>query len=148
MDLSIVIPIYNCEDTINDINRYDRNTEVIGVDDGYTANTIEKFIRNNEVLIYKRKNGGVGSARSKGISQVTGRYIMFHDADDIVDPRKLFEVWEKVKSNTNLIFSDVAALKEEKLISRVTQSQKVKLYKNIADIGKHRIPIGVKLTMV
>lgn len=159
MDLSIVIPMYNCEDTINDvlnsindfINRCDENVEVICVDDGSkdsTANTVEKFIRNNKVFnLIRKKNGGVSSARNKGISQATGRYIMFLDADDIVNPGKLLEVWEKVKPNTDLVFSDVTALKEDRLISKVTQRQKVKLYKNIADIGKHRIPIGVNFAI-
>lgn len=70
MDLSIVIPMYNCESTINNvlnsiysfIDKCDENVEVICVDDGSkdsTASIVEKFIKNNDIFsLIKKENGG------------------------------------------------------------------------------------------
>lgn len=70
MDLSIVIPMYNCENTINNvlnsindfIGKCDENVEVICVDDGSkdsTASIVEEFIKNNDVFsLIKKENGG------------------------------------------------------------------------------------------
>ncbi|MBO8441710.1 glycosyltransferase family 2 protein [Ligilactobacillus aviarius] len=159
MDLSIVIPMYNCESTINNvlnsiysfIDKCDENVEVICVDDGSkdsTANIVEEFIKNNDVFsLIKKENGGVSSARNTGISKAEGKYIMFFDADDIIDSEKLLDVWKKVKPDIDLLFSDVTALKEDQIISGVTKNQKIELYKDLADIGEHRIPIGVNFTI-
>ena len=151
MDLSIVIPMYNCESTINNvlnsiysfIDKCDENVEVICVDDGSkdsTANIVEEFIKDNDVFsLIKKENGGVSSARNTGISKAEGKYIMFFDADDIIDSEKLLDVWKKVKPDIDLLFSDVTALKEDQIISGVTKNQKIELYKDLADIGEHPV---------
>lgn len=159
MDLSIVIPMYNCENTINNmlnsindfIDKCDENVEIVCVDDGSkdsTASIVEEFIKNNDVFsLIKKENGGVSSARNTGIAKTEGKYIMFFDADDTIDSEKLLDVWKKVKPDTDLLFSDVIALKEDQIISGVTKSQKIELYKDLADIGEHRIPIGVNFAI-
>lgn len=71
MNLSIVIPMYNCESIINNvldsisnfINKYNGKTEVICVDDGSKDNTaavVEEYIENsnNKFNLIKKKNGG------------------------------------------------------------------------------------------
>lgn len=66
--------------------------EVIIVDDGSTDGTnaeISKFIRNQPKLrsvLITQRNSGVSAARNVGLDAATGEYILFLDADDVVDP--------------------------------------------------------------
>ncbi|RYJ17466.1 hypothetical protein C5Y41_09595 [Rahnella variigena] len=93
IDLSIIIPMYNVEDYINEtLNSMrgvrDFNVELILVDDGSTDNTIniardwaEKS--NFDVLIISKDNEGPSIARNVGIDNARGDLVTFFDSDDI-----------------------------------------------------------------
>lgn len=92
--VSVIIPLYNgaqyIEKTINSILRSDhKNMEVLIVDDGSTDNgyTVCERLRrtDNRIVIYRKENGGVASARNYGVSMATGAYLCFCDQDDTVD---------------------------------------------------------------
>lgn len=87
---SIVIPIYNVseviEDTLNSVyNQTFTDFEIIAVNDGSTDNTLQILKRQTDkrLIILNKKNGGVSSARNAGILLSKGKYIAFLDADDI-----------------------------------------------------------------
>lgn len=93
LDLSIVIPVYNyadiLEDNINSIlnQKTDYKFEAIFVDDGSTDGAQEilrKYENHPNVKLIFQQNGGIGAARNTGISQANGKYLMFVDCDDIV----------------------------------------------------------------
>lgn len=93
--VSIVIPAYNCEDTIEQclesvLNQTYEDIEVIVIDDGSKDNTyslIEKIARKDNRVKYKKiPNSGPGGARNTGIDMATGQYLAFVDADDTVYP--------------------------------------------------------------
>lgn len=89
--VSIVIPAYNAEKTIvkcldSIVNQTYKNLEIIVVNDGSkdkTKEIIENYGDHRIVLINK-ENGGVSSARNKGIDVAQGEYITFIDSDDYV----------------------------------------------------------------
>lgn len=92
MDISIIIPAYNCEKTIGRcldsiINQScDSIKEIIVVNDGSKDNTLD-ILKSYEKLdsrieIIDKKNGGVSSARNIGIQKAKCGYIMFVDGDD------------------------------------------------------------------
>lgn len=92
--ISIVVPAYNCEKYIGRciqsiLNQTYTNFELIIIDDGSTDNTSEicrKFLQiDNRIIYLKKKNGGVSSARNKGIAIAKGIYISFIDSDDYLD---------------------------------------------------------------
>ena len=98
MTLSIIIPAYNGEDTIEKCitsifcsqQRYPSILEeVIIVNDGSTDNTLKKIqeIQLNFPLIkiINQKNKGAGGARNTGIKIAKSEYISFIDSDDSVD---------------------------------------------------------------
>ena len=91
--LSIVVPVYNnerdlkrCLDSI--INLDYQNLEIILVDDGSTDDSLsiitDYAARDERIKVISQQNLGVSAARNTGLSQATGRYIMFVDADDYV----------------------------------------------------------------
>lgn len=86
---SIITPVYNRENTVANViksivNQEYNNWELILVDDGSTDNTanICKNFCNDQIRYIYKKNGGVCTARNKGIINSTGNYILFLDSDN------------------------------------------------------------------
>ena len=113
---SIIVPIYNTEEYIEEcINsiraQHYQHWELILVDDGSTDSslTICKEIASLEprIKLYHKQNEGVSSARNYGIKHITGDYLIFVDADDIVLPCWLDEYYKCVKlNNPDICFQD------------------------------------------
>ena len=87
---SIIIPLYNkgqkVKRSIDSVlnQSWERVFEIIVVDDGSTddsANYVKSYNDERIRYIYK-DNGGVSSARNKGLSEAKGEWILFLDADD------------------------------------------------------------------
>lgn len=96
MTLSIIIPAFNEENTIEEIiKRVEAvslpiEKEIIIVDDGSFDNTkkiLEKINKEfNFILIEHSKNQGKGAAIKTGLSQATGDFILIQDADLELNP--------------------------------------------------------------
>ncbi|WP_142785972.1 glycosyltransferase [Changchengzhania lutea] len=95
MKLSIIIPVYNveqylarCLDSILNQNMLSKDYEILIIDDGSQDNTIEiantYAKKHTQILVYSKTNGGVGSARNKGIELSRGTYLYFIDPDDYI----------------------------------------------------------------
>jgi len=96
--VSVVIPAFNAEATINDTltsvrNQTHRNLEIIVVDDGSTDNTrsiVEEHASVDlRVTLISRENAGVAAARNIGWKCARSEYIAFVDADDLWSPTKI-----------------------------------------------------------
>ena len=93
--VSVIIPVYNAlpylaECIVSICNQTYRNLEIIAVDDGSTDGSSElldeiagKDIR---IKVVHKENGGVSSARNKGLELAHGEYISFVDSDDTLEP--------------------------------------------------------------
>lgn len=113
--VSIVIPMYNSQDTISKtidglINQtyYDYVKEIIVVDDGSNDNSsnIVKMYQKMEkkIILINKDNGGVSSARNIGMNMATGNWIAFCDSDDIWLDNKLEEQIQILKKNPEIDF--------------------------------------------
>lgn len=107
--ISIVIPLYNKEKaivgTLNSVlAQTNTDYEVIIVNDGSTDNSkqvVEDYIKSqiagtatnykSPIRLINKPNGGVSSARNRGIKEAKGEYIAFLDADDLWDKDYLME---------------------------------------------------------
>jgi glycosyltransferase involved in cell wall biosynthesis len=94
--ISVIIPAYNAErDILETIKSVQQQTfsdfELIVIDDGSTDRTLELLhtLEDDRIRIFSYENGGVCTARNRGISHATGEYIAFLDADDLWTPDKL-----------------------------------------------------------
>ncbi|AEV70621.1 glycosyltransferase family 2 protein [Acetivibrio clariflavus] len=102
MKISVVIPMYNSRETIVDaLNSIKNQTainyicEIIVVNDGSTDDSLEivkEYAQQNPDLTIKilnKANGGVSSARNRGIELASGDWIALLDSDDEWLPRKI-----------------------------------------------------------
>ena len=119
---SIVMAIYNVEEYIEEaieslINQenidFKKDVQVILVNDGSPDNSERICLRYKELypqnIVYiKKENGGVSSARNKGLEYVEGKYVNFLDADDKFEIDTLYKVYNFFEENYNLI--DVVAI--------------------------------------
>ena len=99
MKLSIIIPVFNEEKTVEKlieevwkVELPQVEKEIIVVDDGSTDATPEilKRVKNRYPelkVVFKKKNEGKGSAIRRGLKEVTGDLVVFQDADLEYDPR-------------------------------------------------------------
>ncbi|MBP0051151.1 glycosyltransferase family 2 protein [Anaerostipes hadrus] len=93
--VSVIIPAYNIEDYIGRcldsiISQTYKNLEIIVVDDGsrdHTGEILDNYAKKDRrIKVIHKENGGVSSARNKGIEVAEGDYIGFIDGDDLIEP--------------------------------------------------------------
>lgn len=95
MELSVIMPVYNEKDTIEEIIarvwKTEIPAEIILVDDGSkdgTREILKKFEdREDMQVIYHENNRGKGAAVRTGLDHAAGELILIQDADLEYDPR-------------------------------------------------------------
>ncbi|HZJ78291.1 MAG TPA: glycosyltransferase [Clostridia bacterium] len=96
--VSVVLPIYNVENFLPEcldsvIKQTYKNLQIILVNDGSTDNSgviCDKYAEMDERIVAIHKpNGGVSSARNKGICLAQGEHITFIDPDDYIHPKMI-----------------------------------------------------------
>lgn len=99
--ISVIVPVYNseqylpkCIDSVLDQGNI--QLEVLLVNDGSTDNSgnicNDYSIKDKRIKVFHQANGGVSSARNKGIENATGDWICFVDADDWIEPNSLEKI--------------------------------------------------------
>jgi glycosyltransferase involved in cell wall biosynthesis len=101
--LSIVIPVYNEKDTIDEIVRRVQNVEfekeIIIVDDCSNDGTRDKINRiggNNIKKLFHEENKGKGAALRTGFQHVTGDIVIIQDADLEYNPKEYSNLIEPI----------------------------------------------------
>lgn len=113
INFSVIIPMFNSKDTIKNViesvinQTYKEPIEIIVVNDGSKdgcEKIVEKMIINNQtnrtIKLINKPNGGVSSARNRGIKEASGDWIAFLDSDDMWHPQKLELVFEALKDDS------------------------------------------------
>lgn len=96
-DISIIIPLHNCADIIDQVlaavfSSEDVEKEVILVDDASTDNTLEIVRRFPCRIIPLQTQSGPSHARNKGAQAATADILMFMDADALIEKDTLQKI--------------------------------------------------------
>lgn len=125
--ISVIIPIYNvekyieeciksvCEQTLKEI-------EIICVNDGTKDDSmkiVSKYAKKDKrIKIINKDNGGLSSARNKGLDTATGKYVYFIDSDDYITKECLEILYDTLeKNNLDILFFDALSFYEDKELS-------------------------------
>ena len=112
MKLSVLIPVYNEENTVADLidkvleikgHSVIDELEIIAVDDcssDKTLTVLEKYEDKGVKLLRHELNMGKGAAVRTAIVAATGDFMIFQDADLEYDPMDIVKMCEKVKSES------------------------------------------------
>lgn len=101
--ISIIVPVYKSEKTLAGcleslLAQTYGDIEVICVVDGSPdscGDICDTYAeRDSRVKVIKRENGGVSSARNRGIEEASGEFLMFVDSDDTVLPEYCEKMWK------------------------------------------------------
>lgn len=96
--VSVIIPVYNCEEYIQECldSIYAQsyaNYEIILVNDGSTDGSLKILTENaknhTNITLIDQKNKGQGFARNHALQRAGGDYVIFVDADDYIEPQTL-----------------------------------------------------------
>lgn len=112
-DISILIPLYNSENTIDAclqsiVNQFEGNStvswEIIVVDDGSQDAGVKRVrkwqVRYPNIKLFCKPNGGVSSARNFAIDNSVGEYIYMIDSDDELVGKVLPEIVEVMRDHS------------------------------------------------
>ena len=106
--ISVIIPAYNLEDCVagtldSVLAQTYRNLQIIVVNDGSkdaTGRILDEYARrDNRIQVIHKENGGVTSARLRGLVEAKGLYIGFVDGDDYIEPQMFERLMENMKAH-------------------------------------------------
>lgn len=114
--ISVVIPIYNCEEYLEEsirsiLNQTFKDIEIVCVDDGSTDNSLDILNKlasdDSRLKVFSQENQGSSFARNNALRKVSGDYVYFFDADDYL----VEDALEKVYANAIINDSDIVFFK-------------------------------------
>lgn len=106
--VSIIVPVYKaeaylhrCVDSILDQTFTD--FELLLIDDGSpdrSGEICDEYAqKDSRIRVIHKENGGVSSARQRGLDEAVGEYTIHADPDDWVEPNMLEELYKKAKQD-------------------------------------------------
>lgn len=110
-DISIVIPCFNSGETLPQTLESVRAQtlkplEVILVDDGSTdPMTVALIDSLTDIMVVRKANGGLPSARNAGFAAARGQYILPLDSDDWLEPEFLEKVYAALVGQKEAAFA-------------------------------------------
>lgn len=122
--VSIIIPIYNSEESIircvsSLMNQTYNDIEVILVNDGSVDKSEDICLslcdKDSRIKYYLKENGGAASARNYGLSKSVGNFIMFVDSDDYIMPNMVETMIQcQSKDNVDWVISGMKVISKYK----------------------------------
>ena len=123
MKLSIVIPVYRTQDTLDRclqsiLQQSFTDYEIILVDDespDECPQLCDKYAQQDErVKVIHKKNGGLSDARNAGIDKAQGEYITFVDSDDAIQENTLLPLMNELYQHPNVDILEYPVLERYK----------------------------------
>lgn len=118
--ISVIVPVYNveqylsrCIDSI--LAQTFTDFELLLIDDGSTDNSgkiCDKHAeKDNRIRVFHKENGGVSSARNKGLKEAKGKWVTFVDSDDWLSTKSLENYFKCNPSKDTLYIQQAKTVK-------------------------------------
>ena len=144
--VSVIVPVYNvrqylkqCVESLTKQTYH--NLEILLIDDGSTdgsSDICDKFAEQVEnIVVYHKKNTGLGLSRNYGIAKAKGEYVTFVDSDDYIESNALKELVNGLENGINDTviggFTKVTNEGEKKYVEqyKIVSEKRPNIYKNI-----------------
>ena len=94
--ISIIVPVYNSKGQLVccvtcSLKQSYKQFELLLIDDGSTDGSSElcdELLQKSEkIRVIHKENGGVSTARNRGLEEAHGDYIIFIDSDDMISEK-------------------------------------------------------------
>ncbi|MEA3291951.1 MAG: glycosyltransferase family 2 protein [Pseudomonadota bacterium] len=148
--LSIVLPVYNEQDNVNELHREIDEAlsglgigyEIIYVDDGSSDLTLERLKKlqqrdSHVVALELRRNFGQTAAMSAGFDHARGDIIVTMDADRQNDPRDIPKLLDKIGEGYDMVAGWRYDRKDGFLLRRLPSQLANKLISWTTDVKLH-----------
>ena len=155
--VSVIVPIYNSEKTINRcvesiINQTYKDIEILLINDGSIDNTLnilnDYANKDKRIVVINKKNEGVSKTKNLGIKKAKSEFIMFVDSDDYIDKEAIKKlVLLQKKDNLDIIKFHYNNYVDDKLYNTelkypnycvLDNEKKIKEFKNKIENGGNR----------
>lgn len=163
--VSVIIPVYQAEKFIRTcvqsvLSQTYREIELVLVDDGSQDHSLEicnEFAEtDSRIKVIHQENRGVSVARNRGLEEATGDYILFVDADDLIEKNMIEYMVKRVSQGCHDIvicgFDYVYSDRIETQIPQMGEGnyKKEYVYANFGELYRQGIlhNIGTKLYSV
>jgi cellulose synthase/poly-beta-1,6-N-acetylglucosamine synthase-like glycosyltransferase len=125
--VSVIIPCYNygkyvleCIESIK--NQTYKAHEIIVVNDGSTDDTHDILSKRDDIIYINQQNFGVAWARNNGAKKATGDFLIFIDADDILDSSYIEKTLQLQRhTNADVVSTDLEFFGEQTGIHKYAQ---------------------------
>lgn len=126
--ISVIIPVKNGANYINQaiegILKQGMNIEIIIVDDCSTDNTVEIANSYGCKIVKHETSKGQVAGKNSGLKVASGKYILFHDHDDIMTDNALKTLYDEIITDTT--FSAVEAQVQDWYSPDLSEEEKAK----------------------
>ena len=152
MKLSIIIPVYRAEDTLERcigsiLQQSFTSYELILVDDGSPdacPQLCDEYVRkDSRIHVIHKENGGLSDARNVGIKRAKGLYITFIDSDDAIGENTLQQLMKELYQHPDVdileypIMERIGHPHREKLLSFAPKTYQNAIEYWLAEKGYH-----------
>jgi len=109
--ISIIIPARNgsnyLQEALDHIKAQEMNVEIIVIDDGSVDDTSEIARRNGCIICRFPVSRGQVAAKNTGLKIASGKFVMFHDHDDVMRDGALKSIYESFDQDTAAVMAMV-----------------------------------------
>lgn len=124
MRLSIIIPYYNTKHYTDELlsvlaPQRNKDVEIIIIDDGSESCYFNELDGVNTI---RKENGGVSSARNRGLDEAKGDYIVFIDSDDLVTPDYIEQIFKAIEGNPDTVYISWRSI--DRRLGKIIESEK------------------------
>lgn len=138
--ISIIIPVYNAgeflRETVLSVLEQDyKAIELILVNDGSKDDSLsicnELKASDDRIIVIDQPNAGVSTARNNGLKAAKGEYVLFIDADDLLEKDMVSTLYNKaIETSADIVSCGAALIKDGVVIKEEFGTNKLYTYDN------------------